>query len=425
MKILLLGSGGREHALAWKMVQSPLCEQLFIAPGNAGTAQYGQNLDIAVSDFGKIKAFCTANAIDMVIPGSEEPLVKGIYDYFQQDAALRHIPVMGPSALGAQLEGSKAFAKQFMLRHNIPTAAYKEFSEENYEEGVTYLRQHALPIVLKADGLAAGKGVVILDNHEDAVDEFTQMIKDAKFGDASKKVVIEQFLAGIECSVFVLTDGHSYQLLPTAKDYKRIGEGDTGLNTGGMGAVSPVPFADKAYMDMVDERIIRPTVAGLEKEGIAYNGFIFFGLIKVNGEPFVIEYNCRMGDPETEVVMPRLQNDLLELFTAVADGKLGEQTIYEDERVATTVMLVAAGYPEAYEKGKVITNIPAPAHDQIVFQAGTRAEGGEILTNGGRVLTITSLASDLGIALTHSKLTAEKIGFEGKYYRRDIGFEFV
>jgi phosphoribosylamine--glycine ligase len=425
MKILLLGSGGREHALAWKMAQSPLCEQLFIAPGNAGTAQYGQNLDIAVSDFEKIKAFCTANAIDMVIPGSEEPLVKGIYDYFQQDAALQHIPVMGPSALGAQLEGSKAFAKQFMQRHNIPTAAYKEFSEENYEEGVTYLRQHALPIVLKADGLAAGKGVVILDNHEDAVDEFTQMIKDAKFGDASKKVVIEQFLAGIECSVFVLTDGHSYQLLPTAKDYKRIGEGDTGLNTGGMGAVSPVPFADKAYMEIVDERIIRPTVAGLEKEGIAYNGFIFFGLIKVDGEPFVIEYNCRMGDPETEVVMPRLQNDLLELFTAVADGKLGEQTIYEDERVATTVMLVAAGYPEAYEKGKVITNIPAPAHDQIVFQAGTRAEGGEILTNGGRVLTITSLASDLGIALTHSKLTAEKIGFEGKYYRRDIGFEFV
>jgi len=425
MKILLLGSGGREHALAWKMAQSPLCEQLFIAPGNAGTAQYGQNLDIAVSDFEKIKAFCTANAIDMVIPGSEEPLVKGIYDYFQQDAALQHIPVMGPSALGAQLEGSKAFAKQFMQRHHIPTAAYKEFSEENYEEGVTYLRQHALPIVLKADGLAAGKGVVILDNHEDAVDEFTQMIKDAKFGDASKKVVIEQFLAGIECSVFVLTDGHSYQLLPTAKDYKRIGEGDTGLNRGGMVAVSPVLFADKAYMEMVDERIIRPTVAGLEKEGIAYNGFIFFGLIKVDGEPFVIEYNCRMGDPETEVVMPRLQNDLLELLTAVADGKLGEQTIYEDERVATTVMLVAAGYPEAYEKGKVITNIPAPAHDQIVFQAGTRAEGGKILTNGGRVLTITSLASDLGIALTHSKLTAEKIGFEGKYYRRDIGFEFV
>jgi phosphoribosylamine---glycine ligase len=425
MKILLLGSGGREHALAWKMAQSPLCEQLFIAPGNAGTAQYGQNLDIAVSDFEKIKAFCTENAVDLVMPGSEEPLVKGIYDYFQQDSALRHIPVMGPSALGAQLEGSKAFAKQFMLRHNIPTAAYKEFSEENYEEGVTYLRQHALPIVLKADGLAAGKGVVILDNHEEAVDEVTQMIRDAKFGEASKKVVVEQFLTGIELSVFVLTDGHTYQLLPTAKDYKRIGEGDTGLNTGGMGAVSPVPFADKAFMDVVDERIIRPTVAGLEKEGIAYSGFIFFGLIKVDGEPFVIEYNCRMGDPETEVVMPRLQNDLLELFTAVSDGTLGAQTIYEDERVATTIMLVAGGYPEAYEKGKVISNIPAAAHDQIVFQAGTRAEGDKVLTNGGRVLAITSLASDLGIALTHSKLTAEQIGFDGKYYRRDIGFEFV
>jgi phosphoribosylamine--glycine ligase len=425
MKILLLGSGGREHALAWKMSQSPLCEQLFIAPGNAGTAQYGENLDIAVSDFEKIKAFCTDNAITLVVPGSEEPLVKGIYDYFQQDAALQHIPVMGPSALGAQLEGSKAFAKQFMLRHNIPTAAYREFSEESYEEGVSYLRQHTLPIVLKADGLAAGKGVVILDNHEDAVDEFTQMIKAAKFGDASKKVVIEQFLTGIELSVFVLTDGHSYQLLPTAKDYKRIGEGDTGLNTGGMGAVSPVPFAGKAFMDLVDERIIRPTIAGLEKEGIAYNGFVFFGLINVEGEPFVIEYNCRMGDPETEVIMPRLQNDLLELFSAVAEGKLATQVIYEDERVATTVMLVAGGYPEAYEKGKVITNIPAPAHDQIVFQAGTTAVGGEILTNGGRVLTITSLASDLGIALTHSKLTAEKINFEGKYYRRDIGFEFV
>jgi phosphoribosylamine---glycine ligase len=425
MKILLLGSGGREHALAWKMSQSTLCEQLFIAPGNAGTALYGENLDIAVSDFDKIKAFCTDNAITLVVPGSEEPLVKGIYDYFQQDAALKHIPVMGPSALGAQLEGSKAFAKQFMLRHNIPTAAYREFSEESYEEGVSYLRQHSLPIVLKADGLAAGKGVVILDNHEDAVDEFTQMIKAAKFGDASKKVVIEQFLTGIELSVFVLTDGHSYQLLPTAKDYKRIGEGDTGLNTGGMGAVSPVPFAGKAFMDLVDERIIRPTIAGLEKEGIAYNGFVFFGLINVEGEPFVIEYNCRMGDPETEVIMPRLQNDLLELFSAVAEGKLATQTIYEDERVATTVMLVAGGYPEAYEKGKVITNIPAPAHDQIVFHAGTIAAGDEILTNGGRVLTITSLASDLGIALTHSKLTAEKIQFDGKYYRRDIGFEFV
>lgn len=425
MKILLLGSGGREHALAWKMAQSPLCEKLFIAPGNAGTAQYGQNVDIAVSDFEKIRNFCTENAITLLVPGSEEPLVKGIYDYFQQDAALQHIPVMGPSAVGAQLEGSKAFAKQFMLRHNIPTAAYREFSEETYEEGVAYLRQHSLPIVIKADGLAAGKGVVILNDHEAAVTEFTQMIKAAKFGDASKKVVIEQFLTGIELSVFVLTDGHSYKILPTAKDYKRIGEGDTGLNTGGMGAVSPVPFADKAFMDIVDQRIIQPTVAGLEKENIAYNGFIFFGLINVDGEPFVIEYNCRMGDPETEVVMPRLQNDLLELFNAVAQGQLPAQTIYEDARVATTVMLVAKGYPEAYEKGKVITNIPAPTPDQIVFQAGTRAAGSEILTNGGRVLTVTSLAGDLGIALSHSRQTAEVIDFEGKYYRKDIGFEFV
>ena len=425
MKILLLGSGGREHALAWKMTQSVLCEQLFIAPGNAGTSQYGQNVDIAVSDFEKIRAFCLDNAITLVVPGSEEPLVKGIYDYFQQDETLQHIPVMGPSAYGAQLEGSKAFAKQFMGRHNIPTAAYREFDASNYDEGVTYLRAHSLPIVLKADGLAAGKRVVILNEPVSAVTESTQMIREAKFGDASKNVVGEEFLTGIELSVFVITDGHSYQLLPTAKDYKRIGEGDTGLNTGGMGAVSPVPFADQAFMQLVEDKVIRPTVAGLEKENIAYNGFIFFGLINVEGEPFVIEYNCRMGDPETEVVMPRLQNDLLELFQAVETGKLAAQKIYEDARVATTVMLVAKGYPEAYEKGKVITNIPAPTQDQLVFQAGTKAAGGEILTNGGRVLTITSLAADLGIALSHSRQTAESIDFEGKYYRRDIGFEFV
>lgn len=425
MKILLLGSGGREHALAWKMTQSTLCEQLFIAPGNAGTAQHGQNVDIAVSDFEKIKAFCLENAITLVVPGSEEPLVKGIYDFFQQDEALKHIPVMGPSAYAAQLEGSKAFAKQFMSRHNIPTAAYREFDESTYEEGVAYLRQHTTPIVLKADGLAAGKGVVILEDREAAVTEFTQMIREAKFGDASKKVVVEQFLSGIELSVFVLTDGKSYQLLPSAKDYKRIGEGDTGLNTGGMGAVSPVPFADKAFMDQVIEQVIKPTVDGLAKENIVYNGFIFFGLIKVDGAPFVIEYNCRMGDPETEVVMPRLQNDLLELFQSVIDGKLSAQKIYEDSRVATTVMLVAGGYPEAYEKGKIITNIPGQTQDQLVFQAGTKASGGDILTNGGRVLTITSLASDLGIALSHSRQTAESIDFEGKYYRRDIGFEFV
>lgn len=425
MKILLLGSGGREHALAWKMAQSPLFEQLYIAPGNAGTAQYGQNLNIAVSDFDQIKDFCLANAINLVVPGSEEPLVKGIYDYFQNDAALQHIPVMGPSELGARLEGSKAFAKQFMLRHGIPTAAYREFDEANYEEGVAYLRQHSLPIVLKADGLAAGKGVVILNDHAAAVTEFTQMIRDAKFGDASKKVVVEEFLTGIELSVFVLTDGHTYKILPTAKDYKRIGEGDTGLNTGGMGAVSPVPFADKAFMELVEEQVVKPTVKGLETENIAYKGFIFFGLINVKGAPFVIEYNCRMGDPETEVVMPRLENDLLELFNAVEQGQLGTQTIFEDSRVATTVMLVAAGYPEAYEKGKKISNIPAPTQDQLVFQAGTRAVDGDILTNGGRVLTITSMATDLGIALSHSRQTAETIDFEGKYYRRDIGFEFV
>jgi phosphoribosylamine---glycine ligase len=423
MKILLLGSGGREHALAWKMSQSTLCEQLYIAPGNAGTAQYGQNVNMGVADFDQIREFCISHAIDLVLPGSEEPLVKGIYDYFQKH--LKHIPVMGPSEYGAQLEGSKAFAKQFMLRHNIPTAAYREFSETNYDDGVAYLRQHSLPIVLKADGLAAGKGVVILNDHEEAVTEFTQMIREAKFGDASRKVVVEQFLTGIELSVFVLTDGVTYQILPTAKDYKRIGEGDTGLNTGGMGAVSPVPFADKAFMELVEQQVIKPTVNGLEAEKIAYKGFIFFGLINVEGQPFVIEYNCRMGDPETEVVMPRLQNDLLELFNAVEQGQLGSQTIFEDSRVATTVMLVAGGYPEAYEKGKKISNIPGQTPDQLVFQAGTRAVDGEILTNGGRVLTITSLAADLGIALSHSRQTAETIDFEGKYYRRDIGFEFV
>lgn len=425
MNILLLGSGGREHALAWKMAQSTACGQLYIAPGNAGTSAHGTNVNIAVSDFEKIKAFCLDNRIDMLVPGSEEPLVLGIYDFFQADEALRHIPVIGPSKTGAQLEGSKAFAKQFMLRHNIPTAAYREFNESNFDEGVTYLRQHSLPIVLKADGLAAGKGVVITSSHEEAVTEFEEMIKAAKFGDASKKVVIEQFLTGIELSVFVLTDGKNYKILPTAKDYKRIGEGDTGLNTGGMGAVSPVPFAQGAFMEKVEEQIIRPTVEGLAKENIIYQGFIFFGLIKVGEEPYVIEYNCRMGDPETEVVIPRLQNDLLELFSAVQQENLGAMEVYEDPRTATTVMLVSAGYPESYEKGKVITEVPAPTKDQLVFHAGTKAEGDNVLTNGGRVMAVTSLAGDLQIALTHSKQTAEKIQFEGKYYRRDIGYEFI
>jgi phosphoribosylamine--glycine ligase len=425
MKILLLGSGGREHALAWKITQSPLCGQLFIAPGNAGTAQFGQNVNIAVSALDELKAFCLQQQIDMVIPGSEEPLVKGIYDYFKADAALQHIPVIGPSQLGAQLEGSKAFAKQFMLRHNIPTAAYREFSEDTYAEGVAYLQQHSLPIVIKADGLAAGKGVVIVDSAEEAIAEFTHMIKAAKFGDASKRVVIEQFLTGIECSVFVITDGHSYQLLPTAKDYKRIGEGDTGLNTGGMGAVSPVPFADKDFMQKVETQIIQPTVAGLAAEGIVYHGFIFFGLINVGGHPYVIEYNCRMGDPETEVVMPRLQNDLVVLFKAVQEGTLAAQDIQEDARAAATVMLVSKGYPEDYEKGKVITNLPAQQPGQLVFHAGTKEHNGQLLTNGGRVLTVTSLANSLPEALAQSRQTAGTIQFEGKYYRHDIGFEFL
>ncbi|GEP90446.1 phosphoribosylamine--glycine ligase [Chitinophaga terrae (ex Kim and Jung 2007)] len=380
---------------------------------------------MGVSDFQQIKTFCLENAIDLVVPGSEEALVNGIYDFFKEDVSLQHIPVMGPSREGAQLEGSKAYAKLFMERHRIPTAAYREFNEQNYEEGVAYIQQHSLPIVLKADGLAAGKGVVIAFSQEEALTEFEQMIKASKFGDASKKVVIEQFLTGIELSVFVLTDGHSYQILPEAKDYKRIGEGDKGLNTGGMGAVSPVPFADAVFMKKVEDKVIKPTIDGLSKEGIVYNGFVFFGLINVDGEPLVIEYNCRMGDPETEVVMPRLKNDLLELFQATISGKLKEQTIYVDERAASTVMLVSKGYPEAYEKNKVITGIPAPTADQVVFHAGTKAEGGNVLTNGGRVLAITSLAGSLSQALSHSVQTAEKIQFDGKVYRRDIGYEFI
>lgn len=425
MNILLLGSGGREHALALKMSQSTLCGQLFIAPGNAGTAQCGTNVNMGVSEFEKIKTFCLENVIDMVVPGSEEALVNGIYDFFRNDPQLQHIPVLGPSKEGAQLEGSKAYAKLFMERNKIPTAAYREFNEQNYEEGLAYLQQHSLPIVLKADGLAAGKGVVIAATYEEAAEEFEQMIRSAKFGDASKTVVVEQFLTGIELSVFAITDGHTYKILPEAKDYKRIGEGDLGLNTGGMGAVSPVPFADAAFMKKVEDEVIRPTIAGLSREGIVYHGFVFFGLINVEGSPFVIEYNCRMGDPETEVVMPRLKNDALELFNAVMTGKLSEQTIYADERAAATVMLVSKGYPEAYEKNKVINGIPAPGRDQVVFHAGTRQEGNEVLTNGGRVLAVTSLASDLTMALAHSVQTAEQITFDGKVYRRDIGYEFV
>jgi phosphoribosylamine---glycine ligase len=425
MRILLLGSGGREHAMAWKIRQSQLCNELFIAPGNAGTAQCGTNINITVNDFEQIGNFCLEQKIDMVIPGSEEPLVLGIYDYFKNKNLLQHIPVIGPSKTGAQLEGSKAFAKAFMQRHQIPTAAYREFDSNNFEEGKEYLQQHSLPVVLKVDGLAAGKGVVICESHEAALQEYEAMIQQHKFGDAGKKVVVEEFLSGIELSAFVLTDGKNYLLLPEAKDYKRIGEGDTGLNTGGMGAISPVPFADKNFMQKVTDKIIMPTISGLIDEKIDYKGFIFFGLIKVGKEPFVIEYNCRLGDPETEVVLPRLKNDLVELFAAVAGQNIHQLVIEQDDRVAATIMLVSAGYPEKYEKGKEIAGLPDFTADQMVFQAGTKINGSRLLTNGGRVMSVTSLAISLLMALEHSVQTAAQIQFEGKYFRKDIGWEFL
>jgi phosphoribosylamine--glycine ligase len=422
MKILLLGSGGREHALAWKIAQSPLCAELFIAPGNPGTAEFGSNIEMSVNDFESQKTFCLTHQIDMVIVGPEDPLVNGIYDFFQQDL-LQHIHVIGPSKKGAQLEGSKAFAKQFMQKMQIPTAGYKEFTIENFEDGIQYLKQHSLPIVLKADGLAAGKGVVIAETTEQALDTFTEMIQDKKFGVASATVVVEEFLTGIECSVFILTDGKHYCLLPSAKDYKRIGEGDKGLNTGGMGAISPVPFVDDVFMQKVSERIIEPTIKGLQKEQIVYKGFIFVGLIKVNDEPFVIEYNCRMGDPETEVVMPRIENDLLPLLAALKNETLHEHVCLHSNKHAATIMLVSAGYPEDYEKGKVIRGVE-DVSDSIVFHAGTKKAKDELLTNGGRVIAITSLADSLHEAINLSNATALKIDFEGKYFRKDIGWEF-
>lgn len=423
MNILLLGSGGREHALAWKLSQSPLCGQLYIAPGNAGTALCGTNVYISVGDFKGIGDFCIENKIDLVLPGSEEPLVSGIYDHFASEPLLKDIPVIGPSKAAAQLEGSKAFAKAFMERQGIPTAAYREFGADNYEEGIAYLQQHELPVVLKADGLAAGKGVLICTDREEALQEFEAMIRLAKFGEAGKKVVVEQFLTGIELSVFVMTDGVSYKLLPEAKDYKRIGEGDTGLNTGGMGAVSPVPFASSDFMDKVEKRIIRPTVEGLRKESLDYRGFIFFGLINIGGDPYVIEYNCRMGDPETEVVMPRLKSDLVQLLVAVARQQLAGETLEFDERAGATVILVSGGYPGDYEKGKEITGL-AEVEGSLVFHAGTRQDEERLLTNGGRVMAITTLADDLKSAVDHSTEEAAKIVFEGKYFRTDIGWEF-
>lgn len=426
MNILLLGSGGREHALAWKMIQSKLCSKLYIAPGNAGTALCGSNVDIAVNDFDSIRDFCLSNSIEMVVVGPEEPLVKGIVDFFAKDDSVKHIPVIGPSAAGAQLEGSKAFAKRFMTKYNIPTAAFREFDRDNYQDGIPYLQQHSLPIVLKADGLAAGKGVMICQSHVEAMSEYELMIQQSKFGDAGKKVVVEEFLDGIEMSVFVLTDGKNYVVLPSAKDYKRIGEGDKGNNTGGMGAISPVPFADKSFMQKIEEKIIKPTVAGIEQEALDYRGFVFIGIIKVNGEPLVIEYNCRLGDPETEVVIPRLKNDVVELFVATAQQNLDKVKIEQDERAASTIVAVSGGYPAQFEKGYAISGLDsANGSDSIIFHAGTKENNNDIVTNGGRVLCVTSYGKDIAEAVNASRNVLSEISFEDMYYRKDIGYEFI
>ncbi|PBJ12694.1 phosphoribosylamine--glycine ligase [Flavobacterium sp. ACN6] len=424
MTILLLGSGGREHAFAWKMTQSPLCEKLFVVPGNAGTAAIAENVAIAATDFEAVKALVLKENISLVVVGPEDPLVKGIYDYFKNDESLKHIPVIGPSKLGAQLEGSKEFAKEFLMKHNIPTAAYDSFTAETVEKGCEFLETLQPPYVLKADGLAAGKGVLIIQDLEEAKTELRNMLVHAKFGTASSKVVIEEFLDGIELSCFVLTDGKNYKILPTAKDYKRIGEGDSGLNTGGMGAVSPVPYVDAVLMEKIETRIVKPTIEGFQKDGIEYKGFVFIGLINVKNEPIVIEYNVRMGDPETEVVVPRLKSDLVELFLSVADQKLGDFNLEIDPRSATTVMVVSGGYPEDFEKGKVISGLENVT-DSIVFHAGTKLDNENVVTNGGRVIAVTSYGDNFQEAIKKSYQNIDKLSFDKMYFRKDIGFDLI
>jgi phosphoribosylamine--glycine ligase len=428
MNILLLGSGGREHALAWKLNQSVWANPLYIAPGNAGTSQCGINVEIDIADFTAIENFCIEKKIEMVVVGPEEPLVMGLYDHFKSKEELQKIFFIGPSKRGAQLEGSKSFAKEFMMRHNIPTASYRQFDNTNYEEGIVYLKNHALPIVLKADGLAAGKGVMICQNHIEAIAEYELMLQQDKFGEAGKKIVVEEFLTGIELSVFALTDGKNYILLPEAKDYKQIGEGDKGLNTGGMGAVSPVPFATASFMHKVEQKIIKPTIDGLHSEEIDYKGFIFFGLINVNGDPFVIEYNCRLGDPESEVVIPRLENDLVGLFIAACNQELNEAKISVDRRSAVTIMAVSRGYPVTYEKGYEIYGLKKNyGKDLLIFQAGTiENKEKRIVTNGGRVLCVTSYGKNIADACARSlEILKDEIDYDGIYYRTDIGYEFI
>lgn len=427
MNILILGAGGREHALAWKIKQSKLCGQLYVAPGNAGTAQCAVNVDMGVNDFDLIMAFCKEKAIGMLVVGPEEPLVNGIYDICKSNSALLKMIIVAPSAAGAQLEGSKAFSKHFMQRHNIPTAGYAEFDEYSFEKGLDYLQQHTLPIVLKADGLAAGKGVVICNNHEEACGVFTSMIKGKQFGEASSKVVVEEFLQGIEVSVFVLTDGNDYKIIGHAKDYKRIGEGETGPNTGGMGCVTPVPFVNDIFIAKVEEEIIKPTIKGIRQEGLTYHGFLFIGLMNMNGEPFVIEYNCRMGDPETEVVIPRLKNDLVDLFVKMHSGNLDKIEIEFDEKTYCTIVAVSGGYPGNYKKGETITGLDNEMDNDgtIVFHAGTLQAGKEVVTNGGRVLAVTASGKNMADAVERSKKALTHIHFEGMNFRNDIGFEFL